>query len=173
MKKFFSAKNLAMILLAVLLAILLYMIFSPSLPINMEGFKKCEKASCDDDCFNPKTKVKLQNGDIVEMQNLKLTDVLENGSTIRSIMKVRNTKNVKYYKFEKCGVDGEDIYVSGAHLVLGNDGKFIPVEKHPDAKLDDSTSIPEWFSCLITNDHKIKIGNKTFWDWEDYKCADK
>jgi hypothetical protein len=170
MKKFFTANNLVMILLVVLLGILLYMVFSPSLPINMEGFKKKSEED-GGSCFNPKTKLKLQNGDIVEMQNLKLTDVLENGSTIFSIMKVRNTNNVKYYKFEKCGVDGEDIFVTGSHFVLGNDGKFILVEKHPDAKLDDSTNIPEWFSCLITNDHKIKIGNKTFWDWEE--CTDK
>ena len=40
MKKSFSAKNLAMILLVVLLGIFLYMGFSPSIPINMEGFGK-------------------------------------------------------------------------------------------------------------------------------------
>jgi len=167
-----SAKTFLKITFWILLAVLLYMILFPTSPSNLEGFYFFDDDD-DDDCFHPETKIKLQNGKIVEMQNLKLTDVLENGSTIRSLMKVRNTKNVKYYKFEKCSLDEQDIYVTGGHLVLGDDGKYIRVENHPNAVLDDSVSVPEWFSCLITNDHTIQIGNKTFWDWEEHKCIDK
>ena len=25
-----------------------------------------------------------------------------------------------------------------------------------------------WYSCLITNTHRIPIRNYIFWDWEDY-----
>ena len=31
-----------------------------------------------------------------------------------------------------------------------------------------TTKQTEWFSCLITSDHKIQIGNEVFWDWEDH-----
>ena len=161
-----SAKTIFKVLLFILLGILLYLVFFPISPRKIEGFYKR-----DDDCFHPETKIKLQNGKVVEMQNLELTDILENGSTIRALMKVRNTKNVKYYKFEKCGVDGGDIYVTGGHLVLGDAGKYILVENHPDAKLHDSINVPEWFSCLITDNHKIPIGSKLFWDWEHHKCT--
>ena len=47
-----------------------------------------------------------------------------------------------------------------------NINKFIPVEKYTKAQLSKVES--KWFSCLITSNHKIKIGNEIFWDWEDH-----
>jgi hypothetical protein len=44
---------------------------------------------------------------------------------------------------------------------------FVPVEKYPKAILVSDVK-SDWFSCLITSDHNIKIGNKRFWDWDDY-----
>ena len=53
------------------------------------------------------------------------------------------------------------------HSVLNNDTKqFIKTEDYFKAELSDKKI--EWFSCLITSDHKIQIGNETFWDWEDH-----
>jgi hypothetical protein len=46
-------------------------------------------------------------------------------------------------------------------------GKFICVKEHPRAIIETEKKL-EWFSCLITNTHKIKIGKELFWDWEDY-----
>ena len=40
------------------------------------------------------------------------------------------------------------------------------VEDYINAELSDKKTY--WFSCLITSDHKIQIGDEVFWDWEDH-----
>jgi hypothetical protein len=117
-------------------------------------------------CFLPTTKLKLQDGSIKKMKDLGLGDILENGSIVHSVMKIGNYANEVYYKFPKKGVDGETIYVTGSHLVEDADGKFIQVKNHPDAVIAKNKKV-KWFSCLITDDHKMKIGDMMFWDWED------
>ena len=119
-------------------------------------------------CFHPETKVKLKNGYIVHMKDLNLGDTLENGSKIIGLMKLDNSGNQdKLYKIAGRGVNKEDIYVTGTHMIQMEDKQFIQVQncyyaiKQDDIKCD-------WFSCLITDDHLIKIGEQTFWDWEDY-----
>jgi hypothetical protein len=117
-------------------------------------------------CFLPTTKLKLQDGTIKKMKDLGLGDILENGSMVHSVMKIGNYANEVYYKFPKKGVNGETIYVTGSHLVEDADGKFIQVKNHPDAVIAKNKKV-KWFSCLITDDHKMKIGDMMFWDWED------
>ena len=120
-------------------------------------------------CFHPSTKVKLANGSISEMQHLNLGDVLENGSVVRAVMKVANFSNESYYIFKNKGVDGEDIYVTGSHLILDDfTGMWIHVKNHVDAQVQKSTEKLQEFSCLITSNHNITVGKMTFWDWEDY-----
>jgi hypothetical protein len=117
-------------------------------------------------CFLPTTKLKLQDGTIKKMKDLSLGDVLENGSKVQSVMKISNYANESYYKIPKKGVNGATIYVTGSHLVQDAEGKFIQVKNHPDSKPAPNKKI-SWFSCLITDDHKIQIGDVLFWDWED------
>jgi hypothetical protein len=63
--------------------------------------------------------------------------------------------------------DGENILVTGSHLVFDtNKQKFIKVEDYSKASL--SNIVYDYFSCLITDNHRIKIGNEVFWDWEDH-----
>ena len=115
-------------------------------------------------CFHPNTrvKIKLLNGKIknVKMKNLNLGDILINGSKVTGIIKLANIDNEPLYKIS-------NIYVTGTHMILSNkENKFIQVKNHEDAILQtDITS--EWFSCLITDDHKIIIDDYIFWDWED------
>lgn len=122
-------------------------------------------------CFHPDTKIKLKNGNIVLMKDINLGDVLENDSVVISTMKIDNIQNsVPLYKI-KGGVNNEDIYVTGSHLVMDDNydktaNHFIKVEDFSKAKLTNSNV--DWFSCLITSDNKIQIGSKTFWDWEDH-----
>ena len=117
-------------------------------------------------CFHPNTHVKLSNGDIKCMKELKLGDTLRGGSIVRAVMKLAHNGTDIYHKFANAGENKEDIYVTGSHMVLNNTGEYVQVRHHPEA-----TSCPEkeitWFSCLITSDHKIPIGNMTFWDWDD------
>jgi hypothetical protein len=123
-------------------------------------------------CFHPETKIRLQNGEIRLMKDLDLGDVLENGIKIQSIMKMNNLEHQhKLYKFEKMGVDGDTIYVTGKHMVFYKEtGKFIYVDEHP-AAVQQTEISSDWFSCLITSDHRIPIGKLVFWDWEDDEIA--
>jgi hypothetical protein len=123
-------------------------------------------------CFHPETKIKLKNGSVCFIKDLDLGDVLENDIQILSIMKMNNrTRENKLYKFEKMGVDDDDIYVTGKHMVYYEKiGKFIYVNEHPDAKEQCEVN-SDWFSCLITSNHHIPIGKLLFWDWEDDDIA--
>ena len=119
-------------------------------------------------CFYPETKIKLKNGNIVSIKDINLGDVLENGSVVYSTMKIDNKNNKEdLYCIKEKGVNGENINVTGSHLVFDNSkNKFVKVsEYHKAVKSKVKT---EWFSCLITSDHKIKIGSEIFWDWEDH-----
>jgi hypothetical protein len=119
-------------------------------------------------CFHPNTKLKLKDGTSVEIKDIHLGAVLENGSVVETTMKIDNKKEqIPFYVIRGNGVDSEDIYVTGSHLVYNTNKKqYIRVENYDKAEKCDIQT--EWFSCLITNDHKIQIGNEIFWDWEDH-----
>jgi hypothetical protein len=119
-------------------------------------------------CFHPNTKIKLKNNKIVLMKDIDLGDILENGSVVETIMKIDNKIDPQeFYVLKKCGVNNEDIYVTGTHLVYDDENKkFIKTENY--SKAEKCSEKSDYFSCLITNDHKIKIGNEVFWDWEDH-----
>ena len=117
-------------------------------------------------CFHPSTLVKLKNGEIKKMKDLDLGDVLKDESQVRCVMKLSNFSGETYYKFPKSGVNEKDIYVTGRHFVKSDNGKFIHVKDHPEAIKMPNKKI-KWLSCLITDKHRISIGTKEFWDWED------
>ena len=117
-------------------------------------------------CFHPDTRLKLQNETIKCMKDVCLGDILEDGSKVHCVMKLSNLGNDVYHKFEGSGVEGDDIYVTGKHFVEGLDGKFIHVEDHPDSIQLPDKEVGE-LSCLVTDKHRIQVGKKMFWDWED------
>jgi hypothetical protein len=118
-------------------------------------------------CFHPETQLRLKNGNIVFMKDLNLGDVLENGSIVESTMRINNLTNPEQlYVLESVGVNNADIYVTGSHLIYNKTlNTFIPVSKTTNSKITNKET--DWFSCLITSDHKIQIGSELFWDWED------
>ena len=119
-------------------------------------------------CFHPDTKIKLQNQNIVKIRDINLGDVLEDGSIVEATMKIDNKREPhKLYKIENSGINNETIHVTGSHLIYDEiKNKFIEVKDYSKAIISDLET--EWFSCLITNTHKIKIGKELFWDWEDH-----
>jgi hypothetical protein len=118
-------------------------------------------------CFHPDTKIKLQNNTIKYIKDIDLGDILENGSVVESVMRINNKQNPIPLYVIKNEILNENIYVTGSHLVFDiSQQKFIKVENY--SKAIKSTKKTEWFSCLITNDHHIKIGQEIFWDWDDY-----
>jgi hypothetical protein len=120
-------------------------------------------------CFHPHTHVKLNDGTIKFMKDLDLGDILEDGSIIESTMKINNKKDpVPLFKIKGAGINNEDIYVTGSHLVFDKScNSFVKVENYSKAEICNENEC-DWFSCLITSNHKIKIGSELFWDWEDH-----
>lgn len=119
-------------------------------------------------CFYPHTTVKLQNGVTKEMKDIDLGDILENGAVVESVMKIDNKKERNpLYVIYKSGVNEENIYVTGSHLVFDKTlNKFVKVCEYSHAAISKVET--EWFSCLITSNHTIPIGTQIFWDWEDH-----
>jgi hypothetical protein len=119
-------------------------------------------------CFYPNTIVKLQNGETKAMKDIDLGDILENGAIVESVMKIDNKKERNpLYVIYKGGVNEENIYVTGSHLVFDKKkDKYVKVENYAEAVLSKVET--EWFSCLITSNHTIPIGSQLFWDWEDH-----
>lgn len=119
-------------------------------------------------CFAPTTIIRLKNGSIKTIKDIDLGDVLEDESVVESVMKIDNKREpIPLYVIKNSGVENQDIFVTGSHLVFdSSQNKFITVDKYSKAILTNLHS--EWFSCLITSNHKIKIGNEIFWDWEDH-----
>jgi len=107
-------------------------------------------------CFSPETLIKLESGETVLMKNLKLGDILINGSVVDAVMKIKN-ENDPYYKIK-------DILVTGKHHVE-YENKYIRVMNLPGATRTEI--VDDELCCLVTSDHKIPVGDFIFWDWED------
>jgi hypothetical protein len=124
-------------------------------------------------CFYPETKIKLKNGLIISIKDANLGDVLENGSIVYSTMKIDNkTNKEELYCIKEKGINKDNIHVTGSHLVFDKSrAKFVQVKDY--SKATKSKIETDWFSCLITSDHKIQIGEETFWDWEDHFIKSK
>ena len=117
-------------------------------------------------CFHPETKIKTKYGQKFMMKDLPLGIELEDGGKVFSVLKIDNPKKELLYKFTK-NDDQDNIYVTGEHYIEDHISKqFIQVKDHPDAVLQTNV-YSDWFSCLITTTRRIKIGEYTFWDWED------
>ena len=117
-------------------------------------------------CFHPSTRIKLKTGKVVKMKDIFLGDILESGSKVIATMQLIKTETDKLYVMPH-GVNNIPIYVTGSHMVFNKaTNKFIDVQHHPDAK-EQSDVECEYFSCLITDDHHIQIGQQLFYDYDD------
>jgi hypothetical protein len=109
-------------------------------------------------CFSPHTLLTLQTNEKKKIKNVKLGDILENGSKIIGILKLTNNDCMYKSKINK------NIYVTGKHYVQYND-KFIHVEEHPDFII--TNKICPIVYNLITDNHLIPIQEYLFWDYND------
>ena len=116
-------------------------------------------------CFHPNTILKLKNGTHVKMSKINVGVILENGSKVISVMKLSQDKTDIFYKLYD-NINNIFIFVTGTHMVLLPNGQYGEVQTHPYAIVCPEIKA-SYLSCLITNDHKIKIGNYLFWDYED------
>ena len=132
-------------------------------------------------CFHPDTTIRLKDNSLVSMKDVPLNAILQNGAVVNAVMHINNLDEdgnciEALYKIKggekrcndlgKSNDLGEDILVSGSHLVYDPTKKaFDHVENLNQA---EKTAIQcEVFTCLITSNHTIPIGNWIFHDWED------
>jgi hypothetical protein len=124
-------------------------------------------------CFKGTTLVTLKSGKQVAIKDINLGDTLINDSSVIGTLKLKGDKSNPYYKI--WSRDLEDyIYVTGEHRIL-NDGdvkilddkfeNYIKVSYYGNAEKTNKHDAELY--CLITSDHRIPIGEYTFWDWED------
>ena len=115
-------------------------------------------------CFDPKTKITLDNGKQYNMENLPLGSVLKDGGKVFAVLKVDNAKKESLFKIKG---KTQDIFVTGEHFIFDKlTTKWVKVKDFRDAVFQQNM-IPEYFSCLITTTRHIKIDDELFWDWED------
>ena len=122
-------------------------------------------------CFHPHTEITLSNGQRCKMENAPLGAELQYGGKIFAVLKIDNPKKEPLYKIK--GRD-QDIFVTGEHFVFDktNDNKWIQVKDYKYAEIQPNF-IPDYFSCLITTNRRIKIDDEIFWDWEDDELITK
>lgn len=116
-------------------------------------------------CFNKDTKIKLKDNNIVKIKDIKLGNILGNGSKVIGILNLQNHYNEVFYKIYSEDLN-EYIYITGDHLIFNkNRKKFIKVKYHEKSIKTDI--MHNELSCLITDNHRIPVGEYIFWDWED------
>lgn len=117
-------------------------------------------------CFDSRTKIIMNDGQEVNIKNIKVGSILEDGSKVLANMELLNQNNEILYKIK--GVNN-NIFVTGTHFIFCNDSnKFVQVK---DFKHAEPTKMKKHtYYCLITDTHKIPIEQFIFWDWEDDIC---
>jgi hypothetical protein len=126
-------------------------------------------------CFYPNTKIQLHNHSFKKIKHLSLGDVLIDGSIVEATMKINNqsttSPTIHFYKIIHPN-SSFPIYVTGEHFVFNQENQqWIPVKEYKYASLSKKTY--PYFSCIITNTHRIPIQNELFWDWEDFHLKNK
>lgn len=121
-------------------------------------------------CFHKDTPVTLKNGTISLMKDIKLGTILENGAEVYGVLTLKGDKNNPYYKIWSDKLDNH-IYVTGEHKILVDMKNRLDIEAFKPVK-DLSYALKtdiydDELTCLITSNHRIPIGEYTFWDWED------
>lgn len=108
-------------------------------------------------CFSPFSLLYMNDGNPKFMKMIKPGDVLKGGIVVESVLALDGT-GVPMYAMDDC-------IVSGNHKVLHN-GKWIRVEKHPDATFMREMQYPILY-CLNTSTNTIPIGKYMYKDYEE------
>lgn len=116
-------------------------------------------------CFRKNTILQLINGRNIKMCDLKIGDILSNGSKVIGVMTISNENKEYFYKI-KNKISKKYIYVTGSHYIFNkNLNKYIMVKDYPNAIISNKKE--NEFSCILTDNHEIEIGGYTFWDYDD------
>jgi hypothetical protein len=110
-------------------------------------------------CFHPSVQLLLSNGKPKKISEVKLGDELQGNRFVRGVILLDNKAAPETF-YELNGV-----LVTGSHFVL-EDSKWVQVYEHKEARERKDVESDVLY-CLITSDHKIRIHDMTFHDWED------
>jgi len=114
-------------------------------------------------CFSRNTPIKLLDGRVILMKDIKIGDVLINGVTVQATMQIQSSQDDPFYKIYSEEIK-DYIYVTGSHHIQNGDKYVLVRDFDKSEKLD---TVDDELCCLVTSDHTIPIGEFTFWDWED------
>jgi hypothetical protein len=117
-------------------------------------------------CFHPSTLIKLKSKELISIKDIKLGDVIENGSVVEAILMFDNTrKREKLYNVPN-GVNGHSVLVTGSHYLF--DIESASYRKVEEVYTDQITKTDcDVLYCLMTDNNIIRIGDNSFWDYND------
>lgn len=116
-------------------------------------------------CFHPHNEIELKDGRTVKMEEVRLGDVLKNGSEVTGMHKFKNVNDEPYYRISEAP-HATPVLVTGEHFIYDDaKDKFIMVKDHEKAVRTDYKT--QEMVCLDTSDHKMSVGGFTFWDYHD------
>lgn len=119
-------------------------------------------------CFHPNTEITLADGRQCKMEQAPLGAELKDGGKVFAVLKIDNAKKEPVYKIKRT-----NIYVTGDHYVLDKTkNEWTQVKYYRDATVQPHC-VPDYFTCLITTDRRIRIEDEIFWDWEDDEIQTK
>lgn len=108
-------------------------------------------------CFDKNTFIKMNDGTITKIINIKIGDILHDGNQVTAKIKVE-TKGSQMYKLD-------DIIVSDTHIVKYKN-EWMRISSHPDAIKYSNYNQP-YLYCLNTTNKIIQIKNHLFADWDE------
>jgi hypothetical protein len=121
-------------------------------------------------CFDPNTKINVQNKGLIAIRDVQLGDVLSDGGHVTSVFEF----NADGQAMVRLPADDQDIFVSTNHYLLHNK-QWIRSDAHPAAK-----SASNWCGgntmpliCLNTTTNCIPIGGYIFRDYDETTAAHK
>lgn len=110
-------------------------------------------------CFDKNTLIKMNNGTIKKISEIKPGELLINNNEVTAIIKVETKGSIMY--------NLNNVIVSDTHVVKYKD-KWIRVSQHPDSILYLSSSYDEpYLYCLNTTNKIILINDTIFTDWDE------
>lgn len=126
-------------------------------------------------CFKDTTKIKLQQFDKLQnISDIHLGDILEDGAIVIGKLQLKGDKSNPYYRIWSNKLN-DYIYVTGEHRILkkDNEGKELDdifenyIKVSTCSYAEKTNEYDNVLHCLITSNHRIQVGEFSFWDWED------
>lgn len=126
-------------------------------------------------CFKDTTKIKVKGcNKLQNISDIHLGDILEDGAVVIGKLQLKGDKSNPYYRIWSDKLN-DYIYVTGEHRILkkDNEGKELDdifenyIKVSTCSYAEKTNEYDDVLHCLITSNHRIQVGEFSFWDWED------